>query len=84
MDKFESAVGIITLEQVLEQIVGEVVDVNLTFNRHLLPHKTSVERLDEATFLLDGRLPIVDTNMALGIAIPTTEAHTINGAVISH
>ena len=84
VDEFESAIGMITLEDVLVEVVGEVVNVGYTFEGHLPRHKYSIEKLEDKTYLMDGRVPIADVNAALDVSLSSTEAHTVGGMIISH
>ena len=84
VDEFESAIGMITIEDILEEVVGEVMDVGYTFEGYLPRHKYNIEELEENVFLLDGRVPITEANDVLGVMLPSVEAHTVGGMVISH
>ena len=84
VDEFESAVGMITIEDILEEVVGEVMDVGYTFEGYLPRHKYNIEELDENVFLMDGRVPITEANEVLGVMLPSVEAHTVGGMVISN
>ena len=84
VDEYESAIGMITLEDVLVEVVGEVVNVGYTFEAHLPRHKYSIEKLEDGTYLMDGRVPVTDANAALDVSLSSTEAHTVGGMVISN
>jgi CBS domain containing-hemolysin-like protein len=84
VDEFGTAVGMVTLEDVLKEIAGEVMDVGYTFEGYLPRHKYSIEKLEEDTYLMDGRVPITEASAVLGVALPPVEAHTIGGMVIAH
>jgi len=84
VDEFESAIGMITLEDVLVEVVGEVVNVGYTFEGHLPRQKYSIVKLENGTYLMDGRVSIIDANTVLDVALPSPEAHTVGGMVISH
>ncbi len=84
VDEFESAIGMITLEDILEEVVGEVVNVGYTFEGYLPRHKHHIEQLAEGGYRLDGRVPIAEANTVLGVNLPTSEAHTVGGMVIAH
>jgi putative hemolysin len=84
VDEFESAIGMITIEDILEEVVGEVMDVGYTFEGYLPRHKYSIEKLEENVYLMDGRVPITEANDVLEVMLPSVEAHTIGGMVISH
>ncbi|WP_126455033.1 hemolysin family protein [Sulfuriflexus mobilis] len=84
VDEFGSAIGMITLEDILEEIVGEVMNVGYTFEGHLPRHKYSIEELEEDVYLMEGRVPITEASAVLDVVLPSLEAHTIGGMVISH
>jgi putative hemolysin len=74
VDEYGTMVGIATLEDLLEEIVGEIED---EFD---LPDE-SVERIDERTLLIDGTFPIDDFNEQFGTAFPVEDFHTMSGLV---
>jgi putative hemolysin len=74
LDEYGNMEGIVTLEDVLEEIVGEIED---EFD---LPDE-SVERVDENTIRIDGTFPIDDFNEQFGRALPDEDYHTVAGYV---
>jgi putative hemolysin len=74
VDEYGAMEGIVTLEDVLEEIVGEIED------EYDLPDE-SVERLDERTILIGGTFPIDDFNEQFGTGLPAEDFHTIAGFV---
>ncbi len=74
VDEYGSTVGVVTLEDLLEEIVGEIED---EFD---LPDE-SVERLSETTVRIDGTFPIDDFNEALGATLEHEDYHTVAGFV---
>jgi CBS domain containing-hemolysin-like protein len=66
--------GIVTLEDLLEEIVGEIED---EFD---LPNE-SIEQVDEDTMRIDGTFPIDDFNEQFEVALPDDDYHTIAGFV---
>jgi len=74
VDEYGAMEGIVTLEDVLEEIVGEIED------EYDLPDE-SVERLDERTIRIDGTFPIDDFNEQFGTGLPAEDYHTIAGFV---
>ena len=84
VDEFGSATGMITLEDVLKEIAGEVMDVGYTFEGYLPRHKYSIEKLEGDAYLMDGRVPITEASTVLGVELPPVDAHTIGGMVIKH
>jgi CBS domain containing-hemolysin-like protein len=82
VDEFGSAVGVITLEDVLEEVVGEI-DVGYDFEEYLPKRKRIFEMLGEEIYLMDSRLPISEVNEALAVDLSSKEAHTIGGLVMA-
>ncbi len=80
VDEFGSAIGIITMEDILEEVVGEI-DVGYDFEEYLPKRKREYEKLDEDVYLLDSRLAISKVNELLFINLPVKEYHTIGGLV---
>jgi putative hemolysin len=74
IDEYGSMEGIVTLEDLLEEIVGEIED---EFD---LPDET-VERIDDETIRIDGTFPIDDFNERFGCGLPQDDYHTIAGFV---
>jgi len=66
--------GIVTLEDLLEEIVGEIED------EYDLPDET-IERVDEHTIRIDGTFPIDDFNEQFGTDLPVEDFHTMGGFV---
>jgi CBS domain containing-hemolysin-like protein len=82
VDEFGSAVGMITMEDILEEVVGEI-DVGYDFEEYLPRRKRIFEMLDEETYLMDARLPISEVNELLGTSLPAIESHTIGGLMMA-
>ncbi|MGD8311661.1 MAG: hemolysin family protein [Gammaproteobacteria bacterium] len=80
VDEFGSAIGMITMEDILEEVVGEI-DVGYDFEEYLPKRKRILEMLDEEIYLMDARLPISEVNEVLGISLPIGESHTIGGLI---
>jgi magnesium and cobalt exporter, CNNM family len=74
VDEYGEMEGIVTLEDLLEEIVGEIED---EFD---LPDE-SVEQIDEDTIRIDGTFPIDDFNERFGTEIPIEDYHTVAGFV---
>jgi CBS domain containing-hemolysin-like protein len=74
IDEYGSMEGIVTLEDLLEEIVGEIED---EFD---LPDQT-VERLDEDTIRVDGTFTIDDFNEQFHCDLPDEDFHTVAGFV---
>lgn len=82
VDEFGSAVGIITMEDILEEVVGEI-DVGYDFEEYLPKRKRIFEMLDEEIYLMDARLPISELEDVLETSFASKEAHTLGGLVLS-
>lgn len=84
VDEFGSAIGMITIEDILEEVVGDVINVGYTFEGHIPRHKYVIEEIEKGVYLVDGRMPITEVSAALDVVLPSVEAHTIGGFVIAH
>ncbi|HZR92697.1 MAG TPA: hemolysin family protein [Gaiellaceae bacterium] len=74
VDEYGAMEGIATLEDLLEEIVGEIED---EFD---LPDE-SVEQVDERRIRIDGTFPIDDFNEEFRVALPQEDYHTLAGFV---
>jgi CBS domain containing-hemolysin-like protein len=75
IDEWGSVEGLVTIEDVLEEIVGEIQD---EFDED----EAAIEPLDENTYAIDGRIPITDVNEYFSIDLPTEDFDTIGGYVL--
>jgi len=76
VDEYGALQGLITLEDILEEIVGEITD---EFDPH---EEHSVQRSEDGQFLVEGAMTIRDVNRATDWTLPDDEANTIAGLVI--
>jgi putative hemolysin len=74
VDEYGSTHGIVTLEDLLEEIVGEIED------EYDMPDD-SVQRIDEHTVRVDGTFPIDDFNERFEKDLPQKDYHTLAGFV---
>ncbi len=74
VDEYGSVEGIVTLEDLLEEIVGEIED------EYDLPDE-SLMRIDERTVRVDGTFPIDDFNEQFMVELPQEDYHTLAGFV---
>ncbi len=76
VDEYGAAVGIVTIEDIVEQIVGEIQDEH---------DKTpsTVERLPDGSYRVAGRERIEDLNDVLDWNLPTGDFETVAGLVLA-
>jgi CBS domain containing-hemolysin-like protein len=80
VDEFGSAIGLISAEDILEQVVGEIQDVDFRLHSH---HRYCFEELEEDVYLVNAHFPIADLNELLDLQIPAREFHTVGGLLVS-
>ena len=74
VDEYGATVGIATLEDLLEEIVGEIED---EFD---VPDEP-IEQIDDETYRVDGMFPIDEFNSRFGTDLPDEDFHTVAGFV---
>lgn len=73
-DEYGGTAGLVTIEDLLEEIVGEIQD-------EYDWEKPLVDELDDGSYRVDARLPVNDLNEMFGTVIES-ESDTVGGAVI--
>lgn len=76
VDEYGDLRGLITLEDILEEIVGEITDEFDPQAEH------PIRRSEDNQFLVDGAMTIRDLNRATDWNLPDEEANTVAGLVI--
>ncbi|MEI9993617.1 MAG: HlyC/CorC family transporter [Rhizomicrobium sp.] len=76
VDEYGALQGLITLEDILDEIFGDIPD------EHEEEERPDVRRRPDGSFLIDGTVPVRELNRALDWNLPDEEATTIAGLVI--
>ena len=77
IDEYGGTSGLVTLEDIMEEIVGEIQD---EFDEEERP---DVEQRDERTFSLSGLMLLEEVNSTFGLDIPTEDYDTLGGWLYS-
>jgi len=78
VDEYGGTSGLVTLRDVVEQIVGDVPDA------YEAPQAAPVvQRMDDGTYLVDGNLPVREWAEAIGVDLSAKRVSTIGGFVTS-
>jgi Mg2+/Co2+ transporter CorB len=76
VDEYGVVMGLITLEDIIEEIVGDIADEHDVLVQ-------GVRMLADGSAIVDGSVPIRDLNRAMAWNLPDEEATTIAGLVIN-
>ena len=76
LDEYGDTVGLITLEDLLEEIVGEIRD---EFDEE---EKERIQEIGEQEYLVEGSLKLDDINDALGTSFDSEDYDSIGGLII--
>ena len=71
VDEYGGTEGLITMEDILEELVGDIYD---EYDKE----EKEYEKIDENTYLLSGSLPIYDVNKLLDAGIPEGDYDTLS------
>ena len=75
IDEYGGTSGIVTIEDILEEIVGEIYDEYDEIEE-------KYEKIDENTYMFNGNVAIYEVEKILGIKIPEGEYDTLSGYLI--
>ena len=78
MIEYGATVGMITLEDLLEEIVGEIRD------EYDADEEELIQQIDGHTYLVEGGMKLDDINDALDISLHSEDYDSIGGLIIEH
>ncbi|MFT8321056.1 MAG: hemolysin family protein [Bacillus sp. (in: firmicutes)] len=76
-DEFGGTAGLVTVEDILEEIVGEIRD---EYDINELPH---IQKVNEHHYIFDSKLLLEDVNHILPLHLEHDDIHTIGGWLLS-
>lgn len=76
VDEFGGTAGLVTIEDLLEELVGDIVD---EYDEEEPP----VAAMANGGWLVDGRLPVDDLSDVVGVELPDEEWDTVGGLVLA-
>ncbi|WP_416139413.1 HlyC/CorC family transporter [Halomonas sp. HK25] len=77
VDEYGDVEGLVTLEDILEEIVGE-------FTTDVAGMEQDIHRQEDGSQLIEGTATIRDINKTLGWQLPTDGPKTLNGLILEH
>jgi CBS domain containing-hemolysin-like protein len=76
IDEYGGTAGVVTIEDILEEIVGEIAD---EYDKEV----PAVEQVDDDTVRVTARLPIDEVNEMYGVELPAEDVETVGGLLAS-
>lgn len=77
VDEYGGVAGIVTLEDIVEEIVGEIRD------EYDQAEELLFQAISEDEYLFQGRIDLDDFNDIMGTDLPNNEADTLSGLIYS-
>ncbi|HOV26962.1 MAG TPA: hemolysin family protein [Pseudobacteroides sp.] len=75
IDEYGGTAGIVTLEDLIEEIVGNIFDEDDVEEKEM-------EKIDDNTYLINGAVSLDEVQEALGVELPVDDYETLSGFVI--
>lgn len=77
VDEYGDVLGLVTLEDILEEIVGE-------YTTNLSESHEEIIKQKNGSYIIDGSINLRDLNKTMNWNIPSIEARTLSGAIIEY
>ena len=77
IDEHGGTAGLVTMEDILEEIVGEIYDEYDKVEK-------KYEKIDEKTYVFEGEVPIYEVEKIIGIDIPEGDYDTLSGYLLEN
>jgi len=78
IDEYGGTAGLVTIEDILEELVGEIMD------EYDINEEAMIERVALDEIIVDGRMNLEELNEILGVELPAEETDTLAGFVYDH
>ena len=75
LDEYGGTAGLITMEDIIEELVGEIYDEYDEYEKEF-------EKIDETTYILSGNLPIYEVNKIMASDIPEGDYDVLSGYLL--
>lgn len=86
VDEFGAAIGVVSVEDIVEEILGEIAVDDATIGapaHHRMGHRYQYEELENGGLLVDARMSLPEASELLGVDLPTGDYHTFGGLLLS-
>ena len=77
VDEYGGTAGLVTIEDVVEEIVGEILD------EYDFAEELAYEQVGEGVFIFSGGIDIDDVNQITGVRVPKETSETLGGLIYS-